>query len=169
MYVACRTYLCELLKQAGMKTKPYTSEKTLEKCQESHVCAVLFDAENYDRSGSKKRFVDQTGAAALRRKVFSRTMNFSVIIGDYTDEGVETILSKFLGLIDEGIYIDGNFVPIEIVGADWINKDDSILKAKLAVQLVVSFQGSVYRDTALTPIKSVEIDIERKENPDGNN
>lgn len=131
------------------------------------MCAVLFDAENYNRSGSKKRFRDQTGAAALRRKIFDRTMNFNVIIGDYTDEGVEKILSGFLERLDEGIYIDGNYTPIEITGADWISKDDSILKSKLAVQIIVSFHGGVYRDAALSPIQSIEIDIEREENLDG--
>lgn len=43
-----------------------------------------------------------------------RATTFGVIIGGYTDDEVEEIFDRFVASLDRGIYIDGNFVPIEI-------------------------------------------------------
>lgn len=51
-----------------------------------------------------------------------RTTTFGVIIGGYTDDEVEEIFDRFVASLDRGIYIDGNFVPIEIEGADWVDQ-----------------------------------------------
>lgn len=59
--------------------------------------------------------------------------------------------------LDRGIYIDGNFVPIEIEGADWVDKDDSLLKAQVAVQVMITFNGGVYRDTGFAPLTDVRV------------
>ena len=163
LYTQAKQYLLDRLKAAGLKSKPYTTQKSLEKSQESHIGAVIFERETYARNGSKKRFRDEEGVKHKRRRVFDRNLTFLVTIGDYTDDAVETMLEQFISGLDSGIYVNGNFVPIEIDGADWVYKDDSILKAQVAVQVSVTFQGGVYRDTDFGPLTRVEVvGIERE-------
>lgn len=125
LYQESKAYLLGKLKEAGLKSKPYTTMKGLEKSQESHIGAVIFDQEAITRNGSKTQYKDQEGARHKRRKVFNRAITFTVTIGDYTDDAVETMFERFLASLDRGIYVNGDFVPIEVDGADWVNKDDS--------------------------------------------
>ena len=148
---------CLKLKAAGIKSKPFTTEKALEKSQESHIGAVLFERETFTRNGSKKRYRDEEGTLHKRRKIMERATTFGVIIGGYTDNEVEEIFDRFVASLDRGIYIDGNFVPIEIEGADWVDKDDSLLKAQVAVQVMITFNGGVYRDTGFAPLTDVRV------------
>lgn len=172
LYSESKKYLLEKLVAAGLKSKPYTTEKTLEKSQESHIGAVLFESETISRNGSKTHYRDQEGAQKKRRKIFDRKLTFHVVIGDYNDDAVETMFEAFLANLDRGIYIDGNFVLIEVEGADWVDKDDSILKAQVAVQVTISFDGGVYRDTGFAPLTRIEVmSVEKKdgkESADGN-
>ena len=85
-------------------------------------------------------------------------------IGDYTDDAVEAIFEKFLASLDRGIFVNGDHVPIEVEGADWVNKDDSILKAQVAVQVAITFQGGLYKDTGFGPLTRVEIAAIEKDN-----
>lgn len=103
LYKQSKEYLLEKLKAAGLKSKPYTTQKGLEKSQESHIGAVLFESETLLRNGSKTRYRDQEGAQKKRRKVFDRALTFTVIIGDYTDEAVESMFGAFLSSLDRGI------------------------------------------------------------------
>ena len=163
LYSACKQYLLAKLKGTGLKSNPYTTQKALTQSLESHVGAVLFYSETYSRNGSKKRFIGQEGAKHKRRKVFDRTLSFTVTIGDYTDEAVEVLFETFIASLDAGIYVDGNFVPIEVEEADWVDSDDSLLKAKVAVQVKINFQGGVYRDTGFAPVSEVDISsVERQ-------
>lgn len=164
LYTDSKQYLITKLKEAGIATKIYTSQKALEKCMESHVSAVLFQSETYSRNGSKKRYRDQEGARHKRRAVFDRDLTFTVVIGDYTDEAVEELLAKFVESLDDGIYVDGNFVPIELQDADWVDEDDSILRAKVAVEVSVVFHGGVYRDTDMAPLSKIEVVETTKQN-----
>ena len=116
LYKQSKEYLLEKLKAAGLKSKPYTTQKGLEKSQESHIGAVLFESETLLRNGSKTRYRDQEGAQKKRRKVFDRALTFTVIIGDYTDEAVESMFGAFLSSLDRGIYVNGDYVPIEVEG-----------------------------------------------------
>lgn len=162
LYTDCKQYLIARLKAAGIKTKPYTTEKSLSKCLESHVGAVLFEREICARNGSKKKFRDDAGEKHKRRRVLDRDITFSVIIGEYTDDAAETIFERFLTSLDSGIYVDGNFVPIDIEQSDWVDKDDSLLKAQVAVQTLITFHGGLYRDTDFAPLRHVEVrEIER--------
>ena len=111
LYKQSKEYLLEKLKAAGLKSKPYTTQKGLEKSQESHIGAVLFESETLLRNGSKTRYRDQEGAQKKRRKVFDRALTFTVIIGDYTDEAVESMFGAFLSSLDRGIYVNGDYVP----------------------------------------------------------
>ena len=172
LYTESKQYLIDKLKAAGIKSKPFTTEKALEKSQESHIGAVLFERETFTRNGSKKRYRDEEGTLHKRRKIMERATTFGVIIGGYTDgtfkpnnnitrgytdNEVEEIFDRFVASLDRGIYIDGNFVPIEIEGADWVDKDDSLLKAQVAVQVMITFNGGVYRDTGFAPLTDVRV------------
>lgn len=158
LYQESKQYLLGKLKDAGLKSRPYTTLKALEKSQESHIGAVLFESESVRRNGSKTRYEDKEGAQKKRRKVFDRDLTFTVVIGDYTDDAVETIYEAFIARLDRGIYVDGDFVPIEVEGADWVDKDDSILKAQVSVQVKLTFNGGFYRDTGFAPMSDVEIE-----------
>lgn len=170
LYAQSKQYLVEQLKAAGLKSKPYTTLKSLEKSLESHVGAVLFESETILRNGSKTHYKDLEGAQKKRRKVFDRALAFTVTIGGYTDDEVEGMLERFLGSLDRGIYVDGNFVPLEVEGAEWVDKDDSILKAQVAVQVKIAFAGGVYRDTDFAKVSALAIESiikSRKEPRDG--
>ena len=39
LYALCKQYLIDKLKEAGIKTRPYTTRKALEKCMESQINA----------------------------------------------------------------------------------------------------------------------------------
>lgn len=164
LYQESKQYLLDKLKAAGLKSKPYTTQKALEKSQESHIGAVLFESETLSRNGSKTRFRDQEGAQKKRRKVFDRALAFTVIIGDYSDEAVENMFERFLSGLDRGIYVNGDFVPIEAEGADWVDKDDSILKAQVAVQVKIVFNGGVYQDTDFAKVSDIKIESIAKNN-----
>ena len=164
LYAESKAYLLAKLKEAGLKSKPYTALKALQKSQESHVGAVLFEREAYARNGSKKRFMDEKGAKHKRHKVFDRAVTFVVLIGDYTDDAVEPMLEKFVALLDRGIMVDGNFVPIEVEGAEWVDAEDALLKAQVAVRVTITFNGGVYKDTDFSPLTNVEIEAIEKIN-----
>lgn len=96
LYTESKQYLIDKLKAAGIKSKPFTTEKALEKSQESHIGAVLFERETFTRNGSKKRYRDEEGTLHKRRKIMERATTFGVIIGGYTDERYSTALWRVL-------------------------------------------------------------------------
>lgn len=163
LYAESKQYLVEKLKAAGLKSKPYTTLKSLEKSLESHVGAVLFDSETILRNGSKTHYNDQEGAQKKRRKVFDRALAFTVTVGGYTDDEVEGMFERFLNSLDRGIYVNDDFVPLEVEGADWVDKDDSILKAQVAVQVKITFHGGIYRDTDFAKVSELAVESITKE------
>lgn len=159
MFAECQKFLIEALKEAGIKTPPITSMKKLNVYSESHVGAVLFEEETLSRSGSKTIYRNERGDQQKRRRLLDRSLTFEVIIGEYTAEKAEKIYKDFLLNIEGGFYIDGNFTETEFLGADWVEKDDSILKAQVAVQVKVKFNGGMYRDTGYIDAKKKELAI----------
>lgn len=167
MFMECKEYLISKLKEAGIKTQPYTSLKKLRTTQESHIGAVLFDEETFTRNGSKTLYKDERGDRKKRRKIFDRNLTFDIVIGEYTQDKAEELFESFLLSLDKGLMIKGNYVPIEPETAEWVDEDDSILKAKVAVQLKIRFEGGIYRDTGFAKVNDVQVDaveIVRKEN-----
>lgn len=69
----------------ALSQKCIPAMKTLEKSNESHVGAVLFEGDSYTRSGSKTIYVDQEGVKRKRVKVFNRKTSFMVVIGEYEE------------------------------------------------------------------------------------
>lgn len=163
MFAECQKFLIDSLRKAGIHMSPITSIKKLNLCSESHMGAVIFDEETLSRSGSKTIFRNERGEQQKRRKVFDRSLTFDVMIGEYTADKAGEIYENFLRQLDRGIDIDGNFTAVEVLSADWVEKDDSILKAQVAVQVKVKFEGGVYRDTGYidTGKKELGIRIER--------
>ena len=160
--LTCRKYLTETLKKSGIKTRILTSEKELFSTNESHIGAVITEKDNLKKSGEKRKFHTAEGSF-LRRKKFDRIISFKVIIGDYTDERCEEIFKNFLQNLDDGIYIDGNYTEIDIGEAEWADKEDSILKSKLAVNFEVSFNSGIYSDCKNKKVKEVNVSVEMED------
>lgn len=157
LFSACKGYLLQKLKEAGIKTTIYTSEKALERCQESHMGAVLFENESDSRNAAKTFFSAKEGERNVRKKLMDRQLTFHAVIGEYTDEAAEKIYEDFLRGLGKGFYVDGNWVGIEIRGADWVDREDSILKAKVAVQATVVFTGGLYEDGPAAQLADVSV------------
>lgn len=162
----CKDYLIQKLKDAGIKSKVHTSIKTLEKSNESHVGAVLFEGDSFARSGSKTTYTDQGGVKRKRTKIFNRKTSFVVVIGEYEESKCETIFESFIALLDRGIIIDDNFTAIEVEDADWVDENDSVLKAKIAVQVKITFDGGLYKDSTFGTMSELEQTLEEVKEED---
>ena len=164
LYTEAKAYLIQKLKDAGLKTKPHTTMKSLSRTMESHVGAVLPGTETLTRNGSKTIYKDQEGARHKRRKVFDRDVTLQVILGDYNDGKVEELLDRFLASLDQGIEVDGNFAPLEVSGVEWDTEEDHPLKAEVAVRVSITFQGGVYRDIDLHKARDYRLEDIGKNN-----
>ena len=159
-----RDYIIQILKDSGIQSQVYTTMKKLKQASEPHVGAVLVSSDTFNRSGSKKIYRDQEGQQKRRVKLWNRTTVCRVIIADTSEEKVEVILEKFLRKLKKGVPVDGNWVNIAVGDADWVEEGDSILKAKVAVQFDITFEGGIYEDRE---IKEMEIGSVRKGGPNG--
>ena len=66
LYTESKQYLVDKLKAAGIKSKPFTTEKALEKSQESHIGAVLFERETFNPKRFQKEIQRRRGNAAQK-------------------------------------------------------------------------------------------------------
>ena len=162
MISECRNYLIEQLKSAGIKSHIYTNMKELSATKESHIGAVLFEKEEFARNGSKTTY-EENGAKYKRVKKLNRNTVLHVIIGEYDQLKCETIFNSFLSELNNGIIIDKNYVEIDVGDADWVEKEDSVLVAKVAVQVTITFKGGIYKDTQYKNISSVDLEYEMME------
>lgn len=150
--VAETNYLINTLKESGIRSQIYKTMKKLKQANEAHVGAVLKNGEAFERSGSKKSYTDQEGRRKRRAKLWDRKTSFHVVIADTTEEKVEEILDKFLRKLKKGMDVDGNWVDIKVGDMDWVEDDDSILRAKVAVQFDITFEGGIYEDREIKPM-----------------
>lgn len=157
MVSICRDHLKNTLKNSGIKSKVFISEKALKRTSEKHVGAVLFEKEEFRRNGSKKVY-EIDGKKYRRTKVFDRTTVFSVVIGEYNIEKLESIFNKFMAGIGRGIEINGNFVEIVVKDSEWFSEDDSVLSSSEAVQILIQFEGGIYEDVTLEALKGISIE-----------
>lgn len=148
-----KNYLVQKLKEAGIKSQVYTTMKGLKASNESHVGAVLRNGESFMRSGSKKTYRDEEGRQKCRVKLFSKNTEFNVVIGDVSEEKCEEILENFLRIVGKGIEVDRNWENIVIGDTEWLGENDSILRAKMAVQFIVTFEGGIYEDKDMKAMK----------------
>lgn len=156
MIAVCRDYLIQKLKSAGIKSKVCTSMKDLKSYTDSHVGAVIPDGDSFNRSFNKKTYQDSTGKHK-RRKVFDRESAFLVVIGDQDHIKASETFDRFMTSLDPGIMIDGNYTEIIVPEAEWVDKDDSILKVQIAAQIHVKFIGGIYRDTDYAKVSNYEV------------
>lgn len=161
MYKECRDVLEECLKQCGAKGTIHTSRKKLRASNESRVFAVLFGDDRLAKNNSKRIYTDANGKHK-RRKRNDRELTFYIVIGEYEIEKVQEIYDSFLENIPDGIYVDGNYVDIDPTAADWMDEEDTIIRAKCAVQVQVVCKGGVYKDTDFARINGVEVTVNRK-------
>lgn len=144
-----KQYLTDILKEAGIKTHVYDSIKRLTAANEYQVAAVLKVKEKLTRSGSRKKYTDQEGQRMQRRKLWDRESKLRVIIADTDEDKVEAVLTEFLKILDKGIVKNRNWEGIDLDTVDWVEREDSLLKAKVAVQFDITFTGGVYVDKML--------------------
>lgn len=141
-----KEYLKECLIRAGIKNEVITTWKTLQTRMDSHVGAILREGQTITRNGSKRKYEDQSGVRCVRTKVYDVDTSFKVVIGEYTEEECERLFLAFLDELGKGTHIEGNYVDIEIGQVEWVEKDDSILKARIACQIPITFHGGIYKD-----------------------
>lgn len=141
-----KEYLKECLQKAGIKNTVITTWKALQLKNDSHVGAILREGQTLTRNGSKRIYEDQNGVRCVRTKVYDVDTSFKVVIGEYTEERCEEIFQTFLEALGKGINIDDNYVDIEIGQVEWVEKEDSILKANIACQIPVTFHGGIYKN-----------------------
>jgi hypothetical protein len=165
MIVECKNYLKNKLKAAGIKTNIFEEQKKLKNNQEQHTAAVLIEKEEIEKSGKIKVYTDeQTSKRQKRTEKFSRIVYFIVVIGDYDLAACATIYEKFISLLDNGLYINGNFTDMSIEEIDWVDEDDSILKSKITVQMLFKFEGGIFEDTEFKHINLENVTAEVEPN-----
>lgn len=155
--VAETDYLIKILKESGIRSNVYTSLKKLKQANELQVAGVLRNSEVFGRSGSKKTYTDQQGQRKCMTKLWDRTTSVNVVIADTTEAKVDGILEEFLRRIGKGIEVDRNWADIEIGDVDWVEEEDSILKAKVAVQFEVTLKSGIYEDRDLRAMEIGDI------------
>lgn len=144
-----KQYLIDTLKEAGIKTHVYTSIKKLTAANEYQVAAVLKVKEKLTRSSSRKKYTDQEGQRMQRRKLWDRESKLRVIIADTDEDKVDVILTEFLKILDKGIVENRNWEGIDLDTVNWVEREDGLLKAKVAVEFDITFTGGVYVDKML--------------------
>lgn len=156
-----KEYLIERLKEAGFNARIHESMKSLKSSGEIRTGAVIRYDDVLTRSGSKKTYRDQEGAQHKRVKIWDRDTKLKVVIGEATEEQCEKLFTAFLEKLERGIWIDGNWVGIEVEDIEWVDGADSILKSRLAVEIIVSFKGGIYRENGYAAVEQVRIDAEK--------
>lgn len=156
----CREYLIERVAKAGIKTKVKTTMKDLKASGESHIGAVLFEDDEFEKNIMKVIYTDELGNKKKRQKIYDRKTTFSVVIGEYEQFKCETIFANFMTLIDSGFYSNGNYVEIIPKKASWVDEKDSVLKAKVAVQILIEFDGGIYKDSGFKKVEDIGVEVE---------
>ncbi len=142
-----KEYLETSLKNGGMTGRIYQSVGEMKHAQGTFYGAVLRGKDTPTRSKSKKFYRDQEDCSMLRRKHYDCVTEYNVIIAAATEEKAEEVLEGFLVCLGKGFIDDnGNWVGIEPDEADWVDEDDSVLKAKVAVQVIIKCRYGIYTD-----------------------
>lgn len=159
MISECRAYLEEKLRAAmGNETKVFHTYKELAACMESHVGSVLIDGETLTESGHKAMLPGQTNPAL---KVLEREARFSVSMGEYTLEALEAMYESFLSSLGRVIPVGGGYSGIVTVSnAEWLLKEDNVLKANVSVVMAVTCMGGLWKPIATMPIKKIQVEME---------
>lgn len=144
--IAEKNYLIQKLTESGIKKNTiYTSMKRLKQANDIQLAGILVMNEKFERSGSKRTY-DQEGQRKRRIKLLNKETKVKVILADSKEENLEEILETFLIKIGKGFDHNENWIDIVIGDADWTEEGDHILKAKVAVEIELTFSSGIYVD-----------------------
>lgn len=157
MIVECREKLIEIVKKLNIKGEIYTSLARLKTSGAIDFGAVFFETEKPVRSTERKIFRTKAGEKVRRKKLFDREIRFLVTLASKESKVTETRYETFLSLLPEGIVDEeNNWIPITIEQTDWVDKDDSILRSELSVQVLVLFHAGSWKDNKIVHMEDVE-------------
>lgn len=152
-----KDYLEGKLNAIGLNGKIYKSLKELKQFSGAELGAILPGEESFKRNGARS-YVEKDDIRYIRKKVYDRSTNIVVVISGKDDVATDGLMVQFISLLDKGIDdTKGNWVEIECLKGDWVEEMDSILRNKIAVQLLVTFKGGIYIDKATIPINNIEL------------
>lgn len=141
-----RKYLEDLLRASGITGAIYESLKKMSEDEGSYYAGILRGSDKPVRAKSRRTY--DNGAVTMNRmKLYDMETVYTVVIAEYDEEHLEEHLEDFFKTITKG-YDDGNgnWVGVEAGEVDWVDEKDSILKAKVAVEIPVTFYWGIYND-----------------------
>lgn len=148
-------YLKNALKKAGMRGNIHESLKSMTHDNGFHYAGILRSTDSPERAKSKKTFRDQQDVPMLRKKYFDVTCVYNVVICDRDEESLEDILENFMVNLGKGFDDgNGNWVGTDIGTADWVDEEDSVLKARLAVEIPITLHYGIYEDVRTAKMPS---------------
>lgn len=96
--------------------------------------------------------VDDESFELIRKQFKDRKLDLVIDYEHQTLSDVQAPAGGSLTNLKKGIDVDGNWVNIVVGEADWVEEGDSILKAKVAVQFDITFEGGIYQDRDIKPM-----------------
>ena len=92
-----------------------------------------------------------------------------MVLAAADEEKLEELLEGFLTKLERGFYDDGgNWVDVTPVETDWVDEDDCVMKAKMAVQIKVVCKYGIYKDVAAwTSPEGTEMELTTGKDEDG--
>lgn len=154
-----KEYLTEAIRAAGVKGNIYTKLKDMMYDNGIHFAGLLRSTDTAERAKSRKKY-EEEGSTMVRRKYYNVATVYNIVLVDVDEEHLEVLLENLLVSLGPGFDDgDGNWVSIEAGEADWVDEHDSLLKAKLAVELPVTCRYGIYRDMS-ADMPKIEIDKE---------
>lgn len=164
-----KAFLEAALKAGGLTKSIYTSLKQLKHAAGTQYGAVLRISDTPVRATSKKTFKDQQDASLIRRKLYTCETAYNVVLAAADEEKLEELLEGFLSNLERGFYDDGgNWVDVTPVETDWVDEDDCVMKAKMAVQIKVVCKYGIYKDVAAwTSPEGTEMELTTGKDEDG--
>lgn len=117
----------------------------------------MYGDEEFSRDGTKS-LTNINGVRTQRTRKYKRITRLVVVISRAEDSMTDETMCEFMASLDKGIDDGkGNFVTIECQKGDWVDEADSILRNKVAVQLLVEFNGGIYVDAPVMTFTKVEV------------
>lgn len=154
----CLAYLEQrLLSVMGENTPCFTRLAELKISAASRVCSAIPDSDVITFSGANAYNLDTKTNDV---KLFDRVITVGVVIGERNTEALEPLFEAFLASLDESFVHAGHTVGITLGEAGWMDEKDSLIKAKLAVEIPIIFTGGIYRPKRHGKIETINIERE---------
>ena len=152
-----KEYLTGCLQAAGEKGRIYDSMKDLKHAQGVHYAAILRTKDEIERA-KRTRYHTDGGVEMIRKKRIQMETTYNVVIASQDEDTAAGILNGFLLALGKGFDDgDSNWVDVEAPLTDWVDEEDSVLKAKVAVQVQVIFRYGLYTEEAAGSIPESEV------------